>query len=280
VIRKAKALAFREGVHKASLKPTGVWRLARWGRERSGKPKELPQFPAIKDGTGEKATDFDGKVKALRRTLFPPPPRADLEDIATARYPKPLELPQAVTRDEVKKAIWNPTADKALGRTGIPNRFLRLLTGRPIIGAIVYLFQACIEAGHHPPHFKEANTVILKKLAKKDYSEPKSYRPIALLDTLGKALETVVLRKLSDLAEEHCLLLPQQMGARRKRSVETALKALTDAVHTVWNHSKGGNKGKVASLLSLDVAGAFNNVSHKRLLYNLRMRRTPTFITK
>jgi len=56
------------------LKPTGVWRLARWGREKSGKPKELPQFLAIKDGTGGKATDFDGKVRALRKTLFPPPP--------------------------------------------------------------------------------------------------------------------------------------------------------------------------------------------------------------
>ena len=36
----------------------------------------------------------------------------------------------------------------------------------------------------------------------------------------------------------------------------------------------------MASLLSLDVAGAFDNVSYKRLLHNLRMRRTPTFITK
>ncbi len=70
----------------------------------------------------------------------------------------------------------------------------------------MHLFQACIEVGHHPPQFKEANTVILKKPAKKDYSELKLYRPIALLDILGKALETVVLRKLSDLAEEHYLL--------------------------------------------------------------------------
>ncbi len=60
------------------------------------------------------------------------------------------------------------------------------------MGAIVHLFQACIEVDHHPAQFKEANTVILKKPAKKDYLEPKSYRPIALLDTLGKALETVV----------------------------------------------------------------------------------------
>ncbi len=51
------------------------------------------------------------------------------------------------------------------------------------------------------------NTVILKKPVKKDYSELKSYRPIALLDILGKALKTVVLRKLSDLVEEYYLLL-------------------------------------------------------------------------
>jgi len=104
-IRKAKALAFREGVHKASLKPTGVWRLARWGREKSGKPKALPQFPAIKDGTGGKATDFDGKVRALRKTLFPPPPQADLGNIATARYLAPIELSHVVTTREVSKAI-------------------------------------------------------------------------------------------------------------------------------------------------------------------------------
>ncbi len=156
---------------------------------------------------GGKAIDFNGKVRALRRTLFPPPPQADLGDIATARYLAPIELPHVVIAREVSKAIQNPAVDKALGRTGIPNRFLRLLIGEPIIGAIVYLFQAYIEAGYYPTQFKEANTVILKKLAKKDYLEPKSYRLIILLNTLGKALETVVLRKLSDLAEKYYLLL-------------------------------------------------------------------------
>ena len=142
---------------------------------------------------GGKATDFDGKVRALRRTLFPPPPQADLGDIATARHPAPIELPHVVTA-EVSKAIWNPAADKAL------------LTGEPIIGAIVHLFQASMEVGYYPTQFQEANTVILKKPAKKDYLEPKLYRLITLLDTLGKALETVVLRKLSDLTEKHHLL--------------------------------------------------------------------------
>ena len=49
------------------------------------------------------------------------------------------------------------------------------------------------------------------------------------------------------------LLPKQQMGARKKRSTESALETLTDAIHTVF----GCGKQNVASLLSLDVAGAF-----------------------
>ncbi len=36
----------------------------------------------------------------------------------------------------------------------------------------------------------------------------------------------------------------------------------------------------MASLLSLDVAGAFDNVSHKRLIHNLRNKRVSSFIVK
>ena len=69
------------------------------------------------------------------------------------------------------------------------------------------------------------------------------------------------------------------MGARKGRSVETALESLTDAVYIVWNCSTANSK-KVASLLSLDIAGTFDNVSYERLLYNLRERRVPKKIVK
>jgi len=51
------------------------------------------------------------------------------------------------------------------------------------------------------------NIIILKKPRKEDYSESKSYRLIALLDTLGKALEAIVSKKLSNIAEKYNLLL-------------------------------------------------------------------------
>ena len=58
------------------------------------------------------------------------------------------------------------------------------------------------------------------------------------------------------------------MGARKERSVETALELITNTVYIVW--SIGG--ANIASLLLLDVTRAFDNVLYERLLYNLKVK--------
>ena len=116
----------------------------------------------------------------------------------------------------------------------------------------------------------------MKKPQKPDYSEPKAYRPIALLDTLRKALEAVISIRIREYAEANRLLLEEQMGARKGRSVETALESITDAVHIVW--SMGG--ANMASLLLLDITRAFDNVLHERLLHNLKVKGIPIRIVQ
>lgn len=81
-------------------------------------------------------------------------------------------------------------------------------------------------------------------------------------------------KRLDTCAEEYGLLPPQQMGARKNRSTETSLETIVDAIHTVWKC----DKSNVASMLSLDVAGAFDNVSHQRLLHNLKIKGEPRWI--
>jgi hypothetical protein len=60
------------------------------------------------------------------------------------------------------------------------------------------------------------------------------------------------------------------MGARLGRSTETALELLTAQVKTVW-----GSEKFVASLLSLDILGAFDIVNSTRLLDILRKKGLP-----
>jgi hypothetical protein len=47
------------------------------------------------------------------------------------------------------------------------------------------LFNACITAGYHPRSWREATVAVIPKPNRADYSLPKNYRPIALLECLG-----------------------------------------------------------------------------------------------
>ena len=64
----------------------------------------------------------------------------------------------------------------------------------------------------------------MKKTSKPDYSIPKAYRVISLLNYLGKVLERLVARRLGALAEIIDLLHPSQLGGRLKKStIDAAL---------------------------------------------------------
>jgi hypothetical protein len=98
---------------------------------------------------------------------------------------------------------------------------------------------------------------------------PKAYRPIALLNRIGKIMDAILARRLSYLVEAHHVLPDTHIGGRKLRSTEHALHLIIEKIYKAWNTGRG----RVASLLLLDVSGAFDNVSHERLLHNLRTRR-------
>jgi hypothetical protein len=49
--------------------------------------------------------------------------------------------------------------------------------------------------------------IILRKLKKSDYIDLSAYRPITLLNTFGKALKSIVTRRLGFLSEKNAFLL-------------------------------------------------------------------------
>ena len=126
------------------------------------------------------------------------------------------------------------------------------------------------KVNYYPKRFRAACTIVLRKPSKPDYSDPGAWRPIALLSTLGKIIETLLAHRLSNLAKQEGLLPNCQIGNRINRSTKTALELLVEQIHTVW---KTGNQ--VALVLSLDITGAFDTVNHIRLLNNLRKKEIP-----
>lgn len=106
---------------------------------------------------------------------------------------------------------------------------------------------------HTSQKFKTARTVALHKPGKGDYQLPKAWRPIALLETVGKVIEAVIAACIHNFAECMGLLPEAQMGARQGCSTETAITSLLAQIQASWDSG-----GAVASVLSLDVSGDFD----------------------
>src|SRR3981081_881889 len=218
------------------------------------------------------------KAEALKQRFYPTI-EVDLSDIrdtslSDESFPlNTLEIDNVATKEEVIRVLKRLRPFKALGRDGIPNGLLRAM-GPKLAQAIANLTTACWRLEYYPRQFKEARTIVLRKPGKPSYSDPGAWRPIALLSTIGKVIEALTAQRLSKAAEEHHLLPKTQMGGRKNRSTETALELLTEQIRTIWTSKK-----HVATLLSIDILGAFNIVNHTRLLEILRKKGLPPWIT-
>jgi hypothetical protein len=122
------------------------------------------------------------------------------------------------------------------------------------------LFEACLCIGHHPREWKRATIAIVPKLGKEDYSLPKSYCPVALLDCLGKLLKKIVTKRLSHDISALCLIPTTQFGAHPFSSTIDVGLCLTHDIETA--HALGG----VCASLLFDIQGFFDNVNHGRLM--------------
>jgi len=164
-----------------------------------------------------------------------------------------------VTNEELGVVIRRLPNRKAPGPDGIVNEVWKGL-GNDFQSALAQTITGILRSGKLPSSLKESTTVVLRKDKKKDYSLPGSYRPIALENTIAKIIEKIIANRIIREAESRGLLPWNQMGARKKRSTLSALELLTGSIQTAWAAKK-----KVVSVLGLDLAGAYDNVSYKRL---------------
>ena len=240
----------------------GLWKLNKWVRNRGSIRTAF--MPEIRDKNGTLQTESEEKAKALQQKLFPKPAPADLSDIPDQpiEFPAPLPFPD-ITEYEVQEAIRSSRGDKAPGSDDI--QFKVLKEAAPVIGPLLtQLYNASLQFHYWPACWKEATVIVIRKPGKKDYCDPKSYRPISLLNTLSKNMEFILARRISAIAEIHHLLPTTHCGGRKSSSTEHAIHLLLEQIYAGWK------KNKVSSLLLLDVSGAFDNVNHQRLLWNIR----------
>src|SRR5690554_4713026 len=155
--------------------------------------------------------------------MFPPPPTFPER---TESRPTPETLPwEPVTKSEVQTAIFTSASNKAPGPDGIP--FLCLKEAYSCIPHVFNsLYAALARVGYHPECWRDATTAVIPKPKKPDYTAPKAYRPVALLNCLGKTLEKIMARRLGYMAEAHQLLHQDQIGRSEERRVGKERRAM------------------------------------------------------
>ncbi|KAJ9481484.1 hypothetical protein VN97_g11989, partial [Penicillium thymicola] len=141
----------------------------------------------------QRPTENEEKAQAFLDAFFPQMDEPDGESPTRA----PLELPwHPITELEIQRSLKAAKGSTAPGRDGVPTLVWKQLW-KHLNNHITGIFTASISLGYHPRRWRSAKIVVLRKPKKPDYSVPGAYRPISLLNTLGKLLEAVMARRPS-----------------------------------------------------------------------------------
>ena len=83
---------------------------------------------------------------------------------------------------------------------------------------IIRIANVCLDLGHWPSHFKISTTIVILKSNKSLYDTHKSFRPIILLNTLGKLIEKFIGDKLQFHVISNNFIHQSQLGELKFKS--------------------------------------------------------------
>ena len=130
-----------------------------------------------------------------------------------------------------------------------------------ILKPLKHLINLSLRTGHFPQKFKIAKIVPIHKDS--DQREFNNYRPISLLSTLSRLLESIVSFQLTAFAESHSIFYQHQYGFRAKHSIVHPL------LHFTENILKALKEDKINISVFVDLKKAFDTVDYEILLAKL-----------
>jgi len=230
---------------------------APWEGVRWTKARKSPPVSTIKDN-GETVTSTDHLWRVLDRQF-------NTNSTSEINWNFINALPSHPERDfppiavyEVRTALQATSNSSAPGNDHITWRLLkRVLSSYDVTKALTKLYNRIMDESFWPAQLKEAESVVIPKPNKNDYSTPKAYRPIALLNTIGKLLTKVLASRLQYDAIKHNLLHPGQFGGVQKHATTDVALILMDTI------VKARERGQHTSVLALDIAQFFPSLDHR-----------------
>jgi hypothetical protein len=262
-VREAK----RTWAHQQLFENTNTNNIWNMARIRKGRHSQV--LPPLKDTAGEIHSDTHTKATLLKNRFFPT--KSNSVDIEQAGLSNPTPLTTRpwtpITTEEIHEALQNTSNKSAPGPSGINYKILKWAYDA-CPESLTYIFNLSLSTGVHV--WKHATIVPVAKPNKPDYSAPKAYRPISLMECTGKLLEKVITRRITnDIAHYPEILPNNQFGSRPQHCTTDAALAL---VHRIQATRKAGYH---AALLLFDISGFFDHIDANRARDVLRKKGFP-----
>lgn len=173
---------------------------------------------------------------------------------------EPSHYYEPFTHQEVENTFVNLNYRKSYGNCGIPTKLFYMIF-RDLVQPFTFLANLCLKQHTFPSVWKTADIVPVPKTSPPDL---KKLRPISLLPLLGKVFEKLLLLRLKPLLlrnYDDC-----QYGFRPKSSTTCAIIKLRDKATRLLELPDVNH----VSILSFDLAKAFDTVDHSVLLSKLK----------
>lgn len=180
---------------------------------------------------------------------------------------EPAEIFEAARRMKPKKA---PGIDKL-------NPELIKTVASKFPDVVAEVFNSVLRAGEIPGMWKTAKLILMEKKST-DSNAPKKYRPLCLLNCLGKLFESVITYRLSKELAEKSPLSKNQYGFIPKRSTIDAIQAIKRKANLNMETHRSNRKFQL--LTTIDIKNAFNTASWKWITGELEKKGISTYLRK
>jgi ribonuclease HI/endonuclease/exonuclease/phosphatase family metal-dependent hydrolase len=215
----------------------------------------------------EEAVSNEDKARLFYKMSFPAKPLASSVPAGYV-YPESIWEHEEVSDEQILDAI-NRLKPKKASKPGSISNTVLLQAGELLAPHLGPLFRATDTLKWYPVQWKTTSTVMIKKPGKTDYTVPGAWRPVVLSDGFARLLNRCKTNYLMDQCERHGVLQKNHFGGRPGRSTVDSIHLLVKVVKDAWR------RGKVVTILFLDVKGAFPSVAIDRMVHELRAAGIP-----
>ena len=184
------------------------------------------------------------------------------------------QAPPVFTLEELEIATRKIKNRRSPGPDMIPPEAVKIMF-REHPQEVLGVYNTLLHHEEFPQKWKIAKLVLIRK-PNKPLDSPASFRPLCLLDVLGKAFEHLILQRLRKEVENSGDLSENQFGFRVGRSTVDALAKVKQATL----EAKRGNwrTKRISVFITFDIRNAFNTASWRIIVRELRERRVPHYL--